>query len=99
MGLLPLRAPFNLSRLTARLLGGDSPRVHGRTEMRSLALCLAVSLFPLVLAGQAATPRPAPSPPVLIKAGRLIDGRSDTPQANVGILVEGERITWVGPLA
>src|SRR5437867_596206 len=67
--------------------------------MRSLALCLAVSLFPLVLAGQAATPRPAPSPPVLIKAGRLIDGRSDTPQANVGILVEGERITWVGPLA
>ncbi len=67
--------------------------------MRSLAFCLAVSLFPLVLAGQAATPRPAPSPPVLIKAGRLIDGRSDTPQANVGILVEGERITWVGPLA
>ncbi len=67
--------------------------------MRSLALCLAVSLFPLVLAGQAATPRPAPSPPVLIKARRLIDGRSDTPQANVGILVEGERITWVGPLA
>ena len=67
--------------------------------MRSLALCLAVSLSPPVLAGQAAAPAPAPSPPVLIKAGRLIDGRSDTPQANVGIVVEGERIKWVGPLA
>jgi len=35
----------------------------------------------------------------LIKAGRLIDGRSDAPQANVGILVAGERIVAVGPLA
>src|SRR3989442_13815216 len=35
----------------------------------------------------------------LVKAGRLIDGRSDAPQANVGILVEGERIVAVGPLA
>src|SRR5205809_1623386 len=48
----------------------------------------------------AQAPRAAPVPaPVLIKAGRLIDGRSDTPQANVGIVVEGERIKWVGPLA
>src|SRR2546426_2641287 len=41
------------------------------------------------------------SPPrqTLVKAGRLIDGRSDAPQANVGILVEGERIVAVGPLA
>src|SRR3989441_1231309 len=35
----------------------------------------------------------------LVKAGRLIDGRSDAPQANVGILVEGDRIVAVGPLA
>src|SRR5438093_2314010 len=67
--------------------------------MRSLALCLAVSLSPPVLAGQAAAPAPAPSPPVLIKAGRLIDGRSDAAQSNVGIVVEGERIKAVGPLA
>src|SRR2546430_11908820 len=45
------------------------------------------------------TPLPAQAPraasvpaPVLIKAGRLIDGRSDAAQSNVGIVVEGERI-------
>ncbi|HVH09929.1 MAG TPA: amidohydrolase family protein [Gemmatimonadales bacterium] len=41
----------------------------------------------------------APAAPTLVKAGRLIDGRSDTPQPAVGILVEGDRITAVGPLA
>src|SRR5713101_4440227 len=39
------------------------------------------------------------APPVLIKAGRLIDGRSDAPQSGVGILIEGDRIKAVGPLA
>src|SRR5256884_620698 len=48
----------------------------------------------------AQTPRPDSSaPPVLIKAGRLIDGRSDAPQSGVGILIEGDRIKAVGPLA
>src|SRR2546430_113507 len=44
------------------------------------------------------TPLPAQAPraasvpaPVLIKAGRLIDRRSDAAQSNVGIVVEGER--------
>jgi len=36
---------------------------------------------------------------VLIKAGRLVDGRSQQVQTNVGILVDGERIRAVGPLA
>ncbi len=36
---------------------------------------------------------------VLIKGGRLVDGRSAAVQANVGILIEGERIKAVGPLA
>jgi len=36
---------------------------------------------------------------ILIKAGRLVDGRSATVQPNVGILIEGERIKAVGPLA
>src|SRR3989442_14415118 len=36
---------------------------------------------------------------VWIKAGRLVDGRSATVQPNVGILIEGERIKAVGPLA
>jgi imidazolonepropionase-like amidohydrolase len=40
-----------------------------------------------------------PDPPVLIKAGRLVDGRSQQVQTNVGILIEGQRIKSVGPLA
>ena len=49
---------------------------------------------------RAQAPRPAQTaPPVLIKAGRLIDGRSDGPQSGVGILIEGDRIKAVGPLA
>src|SRR5207253_5435925 len=48
----------------------------------------------------AQAPRPAqPAPPILIKAGRLIDGRSDAPQSGVGILIDGDRIKTVGPLA
>ena len=42
---------------------------------------------------------PTPSPPLLIKAGRLIDGRAEQAQANMGILVEGDRIAAVGPVA
>jgi len=53
----------------------------------------------LVLAGVAG-PLAAQAPqPILIKAGRLIDGRSSQAQTNVGILIEGERIRAVGPLA
>jgi imidazolonepropionase-like amidohydrolase len=54
-------------------------------------------------AGSAGAQQPAApaAPParILIKAGRLIDGRADQPQTNVGILIEGERIKAVGPLA
>src|SRR2546429_3983196 len=39
------------------------------------------------------------APPLLIKAGRLIDGRSDAPQSGVAILIEGDRIKAVGPVA
>ena len=48
-----------------------------------------------------AAPAQAPKPPqqTLIKAGRLIDGRADAPRAGVAILVEGDRIKAVGPLA
>jgi imidazolonepropionase-like amidohydrolase len=41
----------------------------------------------------------AQSPSVFIKAGRVIDGRTDRVQTNVGILVDGERIRAVGPVA
>jgi imidazolonepropionase-like amidohydrolase len=35
----------------------------------------------------------------IIRAARLIDGRSDAPRDNVAVLVEGERIVAVGPAA
>jgi len=64
--------------------------------MRRLFLVLAVVAGPLAAQAPAA---PAPPQPVLIKAGRLIDGRSAQAQTNIGILIEGERIRAVGPLA
>jgi len=64
--------------------------------MRGSALLLAVLL--VIPALDAQTPA-SPPPQVLIKAGRLIDGRSATAQTNVGILISGERILAVGPVA
>src|SRR5881409_561321 len=69
-------------------------------------LTLSLAVAPLVPCRSQAPPAPAPPPPqgpppalVLVKAGRLVDGRSSTVQTNVGILVEGERIKAIGPLA
>ena len=58
------------------------------------------SLSPLALALCAAA-LGAQTPPqtVLVKAGRLIDGRTSQVQTNVGILIEADRIKAVGPLA
>src|SRR5882762_9660723 len=57
--------------------------------------------FMLLFVGLVALPAANAQTPqvVLIKAGRLVDGRSATVQPNVGILIEGERIKAVGPLA
>ena len=57
--------------------------------MRRLLLLFTVLAGPLAAQGQ----------PILIKAGRLIDGRAAQAQTNVGILIDGERIRAVGPLA
>src|SRR5438093_8126627 len=63
----------------------------------TVAICCSPAALPPALAQ---TPGPSAAPALLlIKAGRLIDGRADAPQSNVGILVEGERIKAVGPLA
>ena len=61
--------------------------------MRGSALLVAVLLITPALDAQ------SPPPEVLIKAGRLIDGRSAAAQTNVGILISGERILAVGPVA
>ena len=60
--------------------------------MRRLLLVLVVFAGPPLLAAQAPQP-------ILIKAGRLIDGRANTAQPNMGILIEGTRIRAVGPVA
>jgi len=56
--------------------------------VRRVLLLLTVLAVPLAAQG-----------PILIKAGRLIDGRSAQVQTNVGILIDSERIRAVGPLA
>ena len=63
--------------------------------MRSSAVICVLGLA-LPLAAQ--TPPPPPAT-VLVKAGRLIDGRGGAVQTNVGILIEGDRIRAVGPIA
>jgi imidazolonepropionase-like amidohydrolase len=47
---------------------------------------------------RAQAPRPSGAAPIFVKAGRLIDGRGDSPRASMGILIEGDRIKAVGPL-
>ena len=66
--------------------------------MRRAPVCL---ILVVACAAPLGAQAPAPAAPgrVLVKAGRLIDGRSDRAQASVGILIEGDRITAVGPLA
>lgn len=58
-------------------------------------------LFAVLAVAAIARAGAAQQPPaaVLIKAGRLIDGTGTTPRSGVGILVVGERIRAVGPLA
>lgn len=61
-------------------------------------LVLTVMLSLLQTVSPAQTKPPAPKV-ILIKAGRLIDVRGGRALENQGILVEGERIKAVGPLA
>ncbi|HEY6156575.1 MAG TPA: amidohydrolase family protein [Gemmatimonadales bacterium] len=60
----------------------------------SLPLIVALALRTALVAQT-----PTPLQPILVKAGRLIDGRSDVARSNVGILIAGDRIKAVGPLA
>ena len=64
--------------------------------MRCFSFILAAFAGPLAAQG---TPPAAAAQLILVKAGRLIDGRSAQVQTNVGILIEGERIRAVGPVA
>ena len=61
-----------------------------------MMLALLLAIAPLQQQPAAPAPRPALA---IIHAGRLIDGRSDAPRLDQGIVVEGERIREVGPWA
>jgi imidazolonepropionase-like amidohydrolase len=64
--------------------------------MRPICNVFALLAFPVLLAAQ----RPVtPAQRVFIKAGTFIDGRADQARTNVGILIEGDRITAIGPVA
>lgn len=67
----------------------------------SLRLLAGICALTLPAAGRAQAPAGAPRPParILVHAGRLIDGLADTPRADQGVLIEGERIVAVGPYA
>jgi adenine deaminase len=49
------------------------------------------------LSGQGPVAKDAPAKKIAIRAGRLIDGKSDTPTANALILIEGDKIVSVTP--
>jgi imidazolonepropionase-like amidohydrolase len=64
------------------------------TRLVCFTLVAAILCTPIVRAQE----KPAPAPKKLaIRAGRLIDGKSDTPIANALILVEGDKIVSVTP--
>lgn len=68
--------------------------------MYRVVLPLVLAMFgPSAAVAAQGTPQSAPPAQVFIKAGRLVDGRSNTVQTNVGILIEGQRIRAVGPVA
>src|SRR6266536_600092 len=54
-----------------------------------VVLALSMQLVPAVAAAS----------PIIIKAAHVLDGVSDKPRDNVAILVDGDRITAIGPAA
>jgi len=71
--------------------------VRKREDMMKKLIVLTVVFF--LGQGVTVTQTSVPVPVVLIKAGRLIDVRAGRVLENQGILIEGDRIKSVGPLA
>ncbi len=67
--------------------------------MRLRPICIAIALsFPAFAQAPREAPQAKPPPKtVLVKAARLIDGRSDRTRQGQAVLVVGERIQEVGP--
>src|SRR5579862_5984656 len=65
------------------------------THRRALGIVFA-ALLGVLCSGSIAQEKPKEAPKrIAIRAGRLIDGKSDTAIANAVILIEGDRITSV----
>ena len=65
---------------------------------RHASVRILVALLPLLPARlPAQTTAPTPAKRTLIRAGRLIDGELDRVRVDQGILIEGDRISQVGP--
>jgi imidazolonepropionase-like amidohydrolase len=80
-------------RLTA---GGQCLFLRGQPMTTFVKLCFVMTCLsvPFVAAqGQKASD---PTPPIAIRAARLIDGRHESPVTDAVIVVEGEKITAVG---
>jgi imidazolonepropionase-like amidohydrolase len=68
--------------------------------LRGMAILFLAVSSPAAEQTAAAQPAPAPAQPVsVIRAGVLIDGKSDTPRHNVAIVVRGNRIESVSDAA
>jgi len=64
---------------------------------RTLLALVALTLGPGQASAQAGVTGAAPAKRIFIRAGRLIDGLTDAPRSDQGVLVEGDRIMAVGP--
>ena len=68
-----------------------------RSKLRlAVSILSSAAMFTCALARGQEKPKPAPKK-IAIRAGRLIDGKNETPIANALILIEGEQITSVTP--
>ncbi len=63
-----------------------------------LVICTALYTLPVVVAAQTAASQPK-EPITIIRAGTLIDGKSDQPKTNQVIVIRGSRIESVGASA
>jgi imidazolonepropionase-like amidohydrolase len=80
--------------LTFRFLGKEKPMVISSSAVPRVILT--ISCLSLFCGGVFAQEKSAPPPHrVAIRAGRLIDGKSDTPVANALIVIEGDKIVSV----
>jgi hypothetical protein len=76
-------------------LCGKLPNAVEELTMRRSLSCLAVALTLCAVSAHSQSASPASAPLIVIRAGTLIDGVSETPRKNQLIFVRGQRIEKV----